>query len=380
MEFSGEAEISFDTGYSLKSEFKRGKLETELTLPSFKLWSPDSPNLHTIKIAINTDEHTETFGIREFKAEGRKLLLNGKSVKLYGVNRHESHPTFGAAMPPQLIAYDLRMLKNAGFNFIRGSHYPQRKTFLNLCDKMGFFVWEETLGWDVKGPKLHSEKFLRDQMEEAEKLTYRSFNHPCIVIRGFLNENESEKQETRELIRQLRDKIRSIDKHCLISYSSNRYEKDVCTDIPDVVGMNPYPGWYDSCYEELSGIGNIKRVLHELSENLPKDKPYLITEIGAEALYGFRDPLRARWSEEYQAELLEECCNYALGEDECAGISIWHFADTRSYVNGPNIYGRARGFNNKGILDEFRRPKSSWSALKKLVKAKYPVLLGKERS
>lgn len=365
--FSGKAKLRFDTGYERDIEFSGGSADLSLALPGYKLWSDTEPNLHTVTLTVEHDQVTETFGIREFSASGRKLLLNGKPVKLLGFNRHESHPEVGAAMPAQLIAADLRLLKNAGFNYIRGSHYPQRKTFLELCDKMGIFVWEETLGWDFKAPKLHSPEFLEFQLEEAEKLTLQNYNHPCIVIKGFLNENESDKQETRKVIKALYDKIRSIDKHTLITYASNRYEKDVCTDLVDVIAMNPYPGWYDSEFGVNSTIERIKPRLRELSDTMPKDKPYLITEIGAEALLGFRDPLKSYWSEEYQAELLRMAAEYALENDDCAGLSIWHFADTRSYTNGKHIYGRARGFNNKGILDEYRRPKLAWTVVAGMV-------------
>ena len=138
-------------------------------------------------------------------------------------------------------------------------------------------------------------------------------------------------------------------------------------DIVDIVAMNPYPGWYDSKWGCINTNDKVKPRLQELSDAMPKDKPFLITEIGAEALLGFRDPLKTYWSEEYQAELLSECVEYALEHDDCAGISIWHFADTRSYVSGPHIFGRARGFNNKGILDEYRRPKLAWNAVTALL-------------
>jgi len=80
--------------------------------------------------------------------------------------------------------------------------------------------------------------------------------------------------------------------------------------------------------------------------------------------------LKTRWSEEYQAELLLEACRYVLESDDCAGISMWHFADARSYVTGPKIYGRARGFNNKGVLDEYRRPKLAWYGLTELFRCR----------
>ncbi|MBQ6471472.1 MAG: hypothetical protein IJJ33_05785 [Victivallales bacterium] len=363
---STTAELRFDTGFRCTVELQGGRLDTRLALPNHRLWSPSAPNLHAVTLKTATDEVTEAFGVRQLQADGRRLLLNGEPIKLLGVNRHESHPTVGAAMPPQLMATDLCMLKSAGFNYIRGSHYAQRRPFLELCDRMGFLVWEETLGWDVRAPKLHSPEFLAAQLEQAEKLTLAHFNHPCIVIRSFLNENQSELQETRQVIKALYDKIRSLDAHTLITYASNRYEKDVCTDLVDVVAMNPYPGWYDSSHDSISTVERVKPRLAELSANMPKDKPLLITEIGAEALLGFRDPLKTYWSEEYQAEMLGAACEYVLQNDDCAGISIWHFADTRSYVSGKEIFGRARGFNNKGLLDEFRRPKLAWDTVRRL--------------
>ena len=368
--FSGKAQLLFDTGFKKSVEVKNGRYDETFALKSFKLWSAEEPNLHTLTFSIEGDTVTENFGIRSIWTEGRKILLNGKVLKLMGFNRHESHPEVGAAMPAQLIATDLRLLKENGFNFIRGSHYPQRTAFLELCDKMGFLVWEETLGWGIKPPLLHDEKYLERQQEQVERLTLQNFNHPCIIIKGFLNENHCEHQETRKVIQTLYDRIRAVDAHALISFSSNRYEEDVTTDLVDVVSMNPYPGWYDSTPETINTNDRVQSRLKELSDAMPKDKPFLITEIGAEALLGFRDPLKTYWSEEYQAELLCECCKYVLAHEDCSGVSIWHFADTRSYVCGRQIYGRARGFNNKGILDEYRRPKLAWNAVTALLREK----------
>ncbi len=367
--YTGRAQLSFDTGNGPELAFKDGVLSCQVKVPDFQLWDMEHPYLHELTLRTETDEVTESFGIRLFTTQGRKLLLNNQEIKLLGYNRHESFPTIGAAMPLTLMASDLKLIKEQGCNFIRGSHYPQRRSFLEMCDRMGMLVWEETLGWGIQAPKLHSKELLDMQLEQARKMTVASFNNPCIIIRGYLNENDSTQESTRTLIKAIYDEIRSIDGHCLISYASNKYQEDVCTDLVDIVSMNPYPGWYDSSYDNISTIDRIRPVLQELSDALPKDKPFLITELGAEALYGFRDPLKTRWSEEYQTELLMEACRYALESDDCAGISIWHFSDTRSYVNGPEIYARAKGFNNKGVLDEYRRPKLAWYALKQLFKS-----------
>ncbi len=358
------AQLTFDTGFQLDTKFMDGVLDCTLLLPDFRLWSVDAPCLHTLTLTAGEDEIRENFGLREFSASGRKLLLNGKAVKLYGVNRHESHPTTGAAVPPQIIQTDVSMLKNAGFNFIRGSHYPQRKTLLELCDRMGMLVWEEALGWGLKAADLAKEEFADSQLEQVTQMTCHSFNHPCIVMRGFLNETESQLPEVRPVIKALYDRIRALDEHILITFASNKYERDVCTDLVDVVSMNPYPGWYDSRPDAVSTVDQVFPRLDALSAALPQDKPFLISEIGAEALLGFRDPLKTYWTEDYQAELLKKVFEY-VAEKDCAGVSIWQYADTRSYVSGPGIFARARGFNNKGIVDEYRRPKLAWNELQK---------------
>jgi len=183
-----ELEIRID-GKAVKSErFSGREREYQLKVPHFRLWSPENPNLHQLELLLKNDRLEETFGIRKIEIKGQKLLLNGNELHLMGYNRHESHPQFGAAMPPALMAADLQMLKDQGSNFIRGSHYPQRESFLKLCDKLGVLVWEETLGWDVKPPELFSRDFLRRQKDQARKLAAIHYNHPCIIICAAINE------------------------------------------------------------------------------------------------------------------------------------------------------------------------------------------------
>ncbi|MBO7327466.1 MAG: hypothetical protein J6W00_01675 [Lentisphaeria bacterium] len=360
---SESAALKFDDNEAVECRFENGSLDVTLNVPDFKLWSTESPALHNLTITTAADQVRETFGIRTFETAGRKILLNGKEIKFRGYNRHESHPEVGASTSMALMASDLRLLKEQGGNFFRGSHYPQRRAFLEMCDRMGVLVWEETLGWGIKAPLLHEPEYLKAQIDQVERMTRVSFNHPCIAFRGFLNENDCSVPETRNVIKTLYDAIRAIDEHCLITFASNKYENDCCTDLVDVVSMNPYPGWYDATHEETSTIYRVQSRLEKLSDALPADKPFIISEIGSEALLGFRDPLKVRWSEEYQAELAAEVCRYIERED-CAGVAFWMFCDTRSYVTGPAIYYRPRGFNNKGMLDEYRRPKLAWDKIK----------------
>ena len=344
--------------------FSGREQEYQLTIPEYQLWSPESPALHKLELFLKKDRLEETFGIRQIEIDGQKLLLNGKELHLIGYNRHESHPQFGAATPPSLMAADMQMLKDQGGNFIRGSHYPQRKSFLQLCDKLGILIWEETLGWDVKPPELFSAGFLHAQKEQARKLAAVHYNHPCIIIWGFMNETESQLPRVRSIIKKVYHAYREIDTTRPITFASNKYEKDVCMDLVDIVSMNPYPGWYGMNWEEVSGIHRVAPRLKELAQAIPCDKPYMISEIGGSAIYGEHDPCRARWSEEYQADLLQEVCRVVLEDPRYCGLCIWHFSDANSYLNG----GRVLGYNDKGVLDRYRRPKLAWETIRKAIR------------
>ena len=359
--FRKAADIVFEVdGKAVLSAAFSGKAQTfSFRVPDFKLWSPDTPNLHRLRVILGKYEEELEFGIRSIETKGTKLLLNGKELRLMGYNRHDSHPEFGAAVPPALMAADLQMVKAQGSNFIRGSHYPQRETFLKLCDKMGILIWEETLGWDVRDKELFTREFQFKQKDQAQKLANIHYNHPCIIIWGFMNETLSENKRARKIIQNVYDTYKKNDSTRLVTFASNRYEKDICMDIVDVVAMNPYPGWGDINWDEINTIHKIKPRLDKLKNAVPADKPFLISEIGASAIYGHRDPHRVRWSEEYQAELSTEVCHVVLGDDRYCGLSFWHFCDAKSYLNG----GRVKGINDKGILDEYRRPKMAWDAI-----------------
>jgi beta-glucuronidase len=95
------------------------------------------------------------------------------------------------------------------------------------------------------------------------------------------------------------------------------------------------------------------------------EKPIIISEIGAGAVPGWRDVNETRWSEPYQARLLAAVIDALFGNEQRAcGLSIWQFCDCRSSEAVPRILGRPRGFNNKGVVDEYRRPKMAYEVVK----------------
>ena len=353
-----ELEISFDG-----KEYKKMSFAEEFCcfVPDFKLWSPEEPNLHEVTI----NGKTVSFGIRVLDWSTQEFKLNGKPLKLIGCNRHESHPEFGAATPDNLILNDLLLIKQQGFNFIRGSHYPQRETMLDICDRIGILVWEDALGWGNKPEELSSETFAAREETQCRKMVRKSINHPSVIIWGFLNECASDDESAKTIIPRLRNAIRELDTSRPVTFATNRPRRDICLDLVDILTINIYPGWYDmDC--KADGISEILPTMQEFAEKF-KDvqKPLIISEIGAAAIFG--DHSGHRWSEEYQARLLETVVNGIFDIKRYTGVALWLFCDANTYIETGYFFSRPRGFNNKGMLNEYRKPKVSWPRLHELL-------------
>ena len=226
-----EATLVFDGKNEVAATFKNGR--ATVNVPAFRLWSPESPNLHSVAVRLANGHCAPTarFGIRTIEARDRRLWLNGKPLYLKGANRHESHPTFGAATPESLMVVDIQNLKSLGGNFFRGAHYPQSQRFLDLCDENGVLVWEESLGWgngqgytDREDFELADQAFLDQQVAQTRNMVRQSFNHPCVILFGFLNEVASPKPAALALVERLTAAIRAEDSGRLVTFACNSWK------------------------------------------------------------------------------------------------------------------------------------------------------------
>lgn len=197
-----------DPSYLIKAEILlSGELVYTHTLPchetthfrvvdefhNTKLWSIDDPTLYQLRVQLiqkdeTMDEFTTKFGFRtaDFRNDG--FYLNGKPVKLRGLNRHQSFPYVGYAMPKNAQIKDAELLKyDLGLNCVRCSHYPQSKFFLDHCDAIGLLVFEELPGWQHIGDEVWQDNALKS----IEEMIRRDWNHPSIIIWGVrINESK----------------------------------------------------------------------------------------------------------------------------------------------------------------------------------------------
>ena len=370
---SAAVSTCFDDGDSVDhgtQAVSDGEIRLSLDVPKPRPWSPENPHLHTVTVLCGDDSIQERFGLRTVRTDGQKILLNDEPVKLLGFCRHEAHPQFGPALPLAQMVQDLQLLRDMGCNFIRGSHYPQSQLFLDVCDEMGFLVWEETLGWGHSAAQWECEEFMDANLRQARAMVRNSYNHPSVIMWGILNEGGSHLDETRPVYEGLAKAIRGEDASRPFTYATNRLFEgagDRHLDLVDIVAVNTYPGWYERGGKSTRPLGEILPFLREHVADLDRlgmgDKPLIISEIGAGAIRGWRDAHKAHWTEDYQADFLRTVCGEIVGDKRYAGISIWQFCDARTFDTSQAL-GRPRAFNNKGVVDEYRRPKLAYDVVK----------------
>jgi len=342
-----------------------GRMERQLELPGAALWWPGKPHLHEVAVSLGDDDEVVRVGLRQVRIVGRQIMINDQPIRLMGFNRHESHPEFGHALPDQIIAADVQQLRDLGCNFVRGSHYPQDERFLELCDEAGICVWEEGIAWQQKAEHLTDERYMQAQLNNLEEMVRMAQNHPAVILYGILNESQSSDPAARRAYARLFGRLRELDSSRPLTYATHKVFEDLCLDLADLISVNLYPGWYYAEIEEIPTI--LDQVGTHLDEIGQGGKPLILSEIGAAAVPGWRDWNEDRWSEQYQARLLETVIKHVLFEnDRFAGLSIWQFCDVRSSSCIVRMMTRARGFNNKGVLDEYRRPKMAYDSVKQL--------------
>lgn len=337
-----------------------------LSFENVEEWTMEQPRLYQVKAVLErngeiVDDLIDRFGFRSVEIRGKRILLNGKAVRLKGLCRHEDHPQFCSALPFAAMAADLDMIRHLGANSVRTSHYPNDEIFLDLCDEQGILVWEENHARGLSLEAMQNPNFEEQAEAVIREMIPAHYNHPSIYIWGILNECASDSRYGKECYEKQFALIKELDTSRPCSFASCKFKTDICLGLPDVVSYNIYPLWYlDTPVEAY--LDDLYRWVQEETEG--EGKPFLVTEIGAGGIYGCRTPYKAKWTEEYQAETLEKQVKTVLDYTDCCGVYIWQFCDIR--VSEEWFSGRPRTMNNKGIVDEYRRRKLAYPVVKKL--------------
>ena len=300
-------------------------------VPGYHKWDITNPELYILRVECETDVREVTFGFRdcEFKADG--FYLNGRKVTIMGLNRHQSYPYSGYAMPESMQRYDADILKyELGLNAVRTSHYPQSQHFIDRCDEIGLLVFTEIPGWQHIG----DEKWKDQAVKNVEEMVTQYRNHPSIMLWGVrINESVDDDEfysRTNETARKL-DSSRPT--------SGVRYLKK-SSMLEDVYAYNDF--LHDG---KTAGCERKKNVIPDIS------KPYLISEYN-----GHMYPTKSFDREDIRSEHLLRHANVldaARGESGISGTFGWCMFDYNTHKD----FGSGDRICYHGVMDMFRNPK-----------------------
>lgn len=324
-------EQTVSTDVSCDKEFS---LTATITAPL--LWDTEEANLYILKTQLyqdNTllDETETTFGIREavFKKDG--FYLNGRKLRIRGINRHQSFPYVGYAMPKSMQRLDADLLKKElGLNAVRTSHYPQSHYFLERCDELGLLVFTEFPGWQHIG----DDSWKAQAVANAEDMIRQYRNHPSIILWGIrINESPDDDafyEKTNAVAHKLDPSrptggVRAMKKSHLLE---------------DVYTYNDF--LHDG---EMPGCDPKKKVTSDM------EKPYLISEYN-----GHMYPTKAFDNEERRSEHAIRHANVldaVAGQPDIAGSFGWCMFDYNTHKD----FGSGDRICYHGVMDMFRNPK-----------------------
>ena len=324
------------TRISAKKGINRYTLE-EIIIENVELWSTKNPKMNICNIELIGDKSTDSaiinIGFRDLKVVAEGLFINGEKIKLMGLNRHQSFPYVGYAMPKRAQEEDAIILKETlGLNTVRCSHYPQSTYFLDKCDEIGLLVLEEIPGWQYIG---QDEPWRKQALDDVKGMIERDYNHPSIITWGVrINESGDDEDlytKTNKLAGELDDtRLTSGVRY----YEGSQFLEGIYT-------MNDF---------SHQG-GEIVLKSRKTSTRLDNPVPYMVTEF-----CGHIYPTKKLDCEE---KLVEHALRHArvqswsMLDDEMLGAIGWCAFDYNTHFD----FGSGDRICYHGVMDMFRMPK-----------------------
>lgn len=362
-------------------------------------WSPASPERYELTIDLTRDGElvdrvVQTGGLRSVRAEGESILLDGRSVFLKGICKHEDHPDLGATQTPQLIEQDTALIAGMNANYVRLAHYPHAEAEIEALERRGLFIAEEiplyqagtgfAAWWEEHGRlrdfparlfgirQTRRRELLAHARRQLLELVERDRHRPAVILWGVGNECYSHGRRAGAVFGELADLVRRADPSRLVTYVEITYNIPFFDDArrgwekADVLSLNSYFGWY------FAKAVDLEAHLERLAKRW-RGRPLLLSEFGAGAApgrmssdgpwRGDRIQVERTYGEDYQVEVLSTFWEIARRTPWVRGVSPWVFSD---FYNVWFPANPVPNYNLKGVLSADRKPKLAYHALREL--------------
>jgi beta-galactosidase len=351
-------------GLTIPASQSKG-IEQLIRIDNPQRWDINSPRLYTLETEVirnlgTVDRETTTFGIRDFKFTADDgFHLNGRRVQLHGVCLHHDQGPLGAAFNARAMERQLQIMRDMGANAIRTSHNPPAPELLELCDRLGFVVWDECFDkWDGTADRVRGLPSLQEHGERhLRSMVMRDRNHPSVVTWSIGNElKEGGEGLTPEHVQMMRDIVRKYDATRLVGIACHipALADAKILDALDLTGWNyarrysrfreRYPTKPIIYSESASALST--RGFYELP--LPSEK----TDYSEQKQVDSYDFNAARWSDIPDAE-------FKLMHDDpfVAGEFVWTGFD---YLGEPTPFAKDAASSYFGIVDTCGIPKDRY--------------------
>lgn len=294
------------------------------------------------------EEFSVPVGLPKYEFRNDGFYIDGMKTFLKGVCYHQDREGKGWAISDEDEEADIRLIKAMGANAIRTSHYPRSEHFYDLCDKYGLYVWTEIPLVDLM---TDSDAFRSNTLVVAREMVLQHRKHKCIAMWGLFNELYLAKMpdgRAEPLVREVKALIASLDPRPTVA-ASCMAEKKVLNSIPDGLGFNLYPGWYEGKSTDLNVEIERRRKTNDRS-------CVAISEYGAGGSLGHLMPTEEYRPEpsgvfhpvDYQLKVHREGWESIRDNPNLWGIFLWVMFDSGS----DNRHEGARsGINDKGLVD-----------------------------
>ena len=317
----------------------------QIQLTKASLWSLENPCLHQLRSTISVsrkvvDQMTTSFGVRHIRFDAdHGFFLNGKHVKIQGVNMHEDHAGVGVAMPDRLFTWRLERLKEMGCNAIRLSHNPVAPVLLDDCDRMGFLVIAENRHLGDTYADQTPKKTPAVEHRDLTALVKRDRNHPSIILWSLCNEQWIQgSPEAGAMARAMKQRVGELDPTRPVTAAMNGgfTDQEGFIGVLDVIGINYHPDMY--------------KTVHALRTTNPVVASEIASEIGTRGFYG-TDHWENFWGDKQRGYVSAYSINAGPGGQTVE--NAWPPVATNEFMAGGFVWS---GFDYKGEPRPFGWP------------------------
>jgi beta-glucuronidase len=344
---------------------------TDVAVENPRLWTPDTPELYTVKCQIVLsagknvsviDEYVTPYGFRSIVVDRGDIMVNGRRLVARGVAWYEDHSVWGNAIPYEERERDIIAIKMLGANVVRFINHPPHPVMLDLCDRYGLFAMVELPVVGAPAAVLMQEPFQETALGMVREMIVRDRHHPSVLAWGLGDEIESNRMDARPFVQALAATARGLDGRPL--YLPVRAGViDSISDLVDIAAVSVY----------MLDAKTLKTFMEEWRQAHP-GVPVFVTRLGMEVdqnnLKGYNDPL----SQQAQARFFVNRLDLLRPFDP-DGIIIWSFNDWRGDRPALTVHTGDPWMHRMGLVSDRREKRLAYDAVRAIFRGEKPAAM-----